>query len=339
MTSSLRLPARLGPLLLFGLLAVLVVSVEHVITHRVEFSQRPLLPVGVAADVLVCLPALFYFLVMRPYRLPLSSLISVLGACLALAFWLIPGPQQQPLRVLRLLPALLEAATIGLAMARARCLVRAYRAAYAHEPRFWPSAQAAVRSLGAVGQLLLTEINLLRYAFLGWWATPETTVRATAFSGHRESGFMALIATAAAVLTVEAACVHLLAQRWHPGLALWLLFLDGYGIVFLIGHAQAVRLRPALLTPSELRIRVGFVWELAAPRAALVAAKVLREAPAAGAGVLTLSKLLFTPPNLLLTFAEPVVVAGPYGIRRTAQHVAVYLDQPRQFIAAAGLAS
>ncbi|MGI4760449.1 MAG: hypothetical protein ACRYF0_07070 [Janthinobacterium lividum] len=339
MTSSLRLPVRSGPLLLFGGLAVLLVSVEHVITQRVEFSQRPLLPVGVAADVLVCLPALFYFLVVRPYRLPLSSLVGVLGACLALATWLIPGPQLRPLRLLHLLPALLEAATLGLAAARARRLVRAYRAAYAHNPHFWPSTQAAVGSLGAVGQLLLTELNLLRYAGLGWWASPEAPPRAVAFSSYRDSGFVALVATAALVLVVEATCVHLLAQRWCPSLAPWLLFIDVYGLVFLLGHAQAVRLRPALLGTDELRIRIGFVWELAVPRAALVAAEVLREAPAAGSGVLGLSKLLFASPNILLTFAEPVVVEGPYGIRRTAQRIAVYLDQPRQFIAATGLLS
>lgn len=338
MTSSLRLPARSGPLLLFGLLAILVVGAEHLITHRIDFGRRPALPVGVAVDMLVVMPALFYFLVVRPYRLPPGSLVGVLGACLALACWLIPGPQQ-PLRVLRLLPALLEAATIGLAAARARRLVRAYRTAYAHEPRFWPSVQAAVRALGAVGQLLLAEINLLRYAALGWWAAPETTADATAFSSHRESGFTALVATAAVVLVVETGCVHLLARRWCPTLAPWLLFLDVYGVVLLVAHMQAVRLRPVLLTPHELLIRVGVVWELAVPRAALLAAEVLPEAPAAGTGVLNLTKPLFTTPNILLTFAEPVAVRGPYTIRRTARRVAVYLDQPRQFIAAAGLQS
>ncbi|MVN75876.1 hypothetical protein GO988_06010 [Hymenobacter sp. HMF4947] len=339
MTSSLRLPGRLGPLLLFGLLAALVVGVEHVIVHRAEFGQYPALPLGVAVDLLVVVPTLFYFSVARPYRLPLSSLVGVGGACLALASWLIPAPQLQSLRVLHLLPPLLEAVTLCLTAAKGRRLVRAYRAAYAHEPHFWPSVRAAVQSLGAVGQLLLTELNLLRYAGLGWWATPETPTHATAFSGHRESGFAALVATATLVLTVETACVHLLAQHWCPSLAPWLLFLDIYGVVLLVAHLHAVRLRPALLTPTELHLRIGFVWELAVPRTELVAARILPEAPAAGSGVLNLAKLLFATPNLLLTFAEPVVVAGPYGMRRTARHVAVYLDQPRQFIAAVGLSS
>jgi hypothetical protein len=336
MTSSLRLPGRLGPLLLFGVLALLMVGAERVITHHAGFGQRPLLPLGVAADMLVVLPALFYWLVVRPYCLPLSSLVAVLGGCLALATWLLPGRALLPLR---LLPALLEVATLALAAARARRLVRAYRAAYAHDPRFGPSAQAALGSLGRAGELLLTEFQMLRYATLGWWAAPEVPAGATAFSGHRESGFLALVATAGLMLLVEATCVHLLAQRWCPGLAPWLLLLDGYGLLFLLGHAQAVRLRPVLLGPDELRLRVGFIWELAVPRASLVAAEVLHEAPAASPGTLGLSKLLFASPNLMLTFAGPVVVRGPYGSRRPARRIAVYLDQPRQFIAAAGLSA
>jgi hypothetical protein len=332
MTSSLRLPARRGPLLLFGLLASLVLGVERIITHRVEFSQHPALPVGVAIDVLVLVPALFYFLVVQPYQLAVSSLLSVVGVCLALAHWLLPAlPSWQ---ILRLLPALLEAATLGLVATKARRLVQAYRAAYAQEPDMWRSLRAAVQSLGPVGPILLTELNLLRYAGLGWWAAPAVPAFATAFSSYRTSGFTALVATAAGVLAVEAACVHLLAQHWCPALAPWLLVLDGYGIILLVAHLHAVRLRPVLLTPDKLLIRIGFAWELAVPRAALAAVSLLPATPAASPAVLNLAKLLCATPNLLLTFAEPVVVAGPYGIRRMAQQVAVYLDQPQQFIAA-----
>jgi hypothetical protein len=335
MTSSSRLPVRLGPALLFGLLVLLVVGIENAITHQAKFSQHPALPIGVTVDLLVFVPALFYFLVVRPYRLPLTSLVGVLGACLALASWLLPAGQRAPLQALRFLPALLEACALGLAALRARRLVRAYRAAYAQEPRFWPSAQAAVRSLGAVGELLLAELNLLRYAGLGWWATIQTEASATAFSSHRESGFLALVSTAIGVMLVEMTCVHLLALHWCPSLAPWLLGIDAYGAVLLVAHAHAVRLRPVLLTATELRIRVGVVWELTVPRASLVAAELLPAAPA-GAGVLNLAKLLFATPNLLLTFAEPVMAVGPYSIRRPAQRVAIYLDQPRQFMAALG---
>ena len=107
----------------------------------------------------------------------------------------------------------------------------------------------------------------------------------------------------------------------------------------LVAHAHAVRLSPALLTADELMVSVGSMWHLAVPRTALVSAELLPDIPISEPETLNLAKLLFTAPNLLLTFAEPVTVAGPYGIRRTVRRVAVYLDEPQPFVAAAGITS
>ena len=327
---------RFRPAVLFAGLLLGIVGIEHVVTTLPAFSQQPLLPVGVTVDLLVVVPALFYFLMVRPYRLAVASLAGVVGACLALAFWLIPVAQQQPLRALGFLPALLELVAIGLLATKARRLVRAYRAAFAREPAWWPSLQAAVRSLGPIGEFMLAEINLLRYAVLGWWAAPELGHQAEAFSNHRESGFVALTVMLGVGLAVETASLHLLARHWSPTLAAWLLPLHAYTLLTLVAHSHAVRLLPVLLTADALTLRVGCMWQVAVPRAAVVAIEPLRDVPAARPATLNLARLLFTTPNLLLTFAEPIELIGPYGIRRTARRVAIYLDQPRQFVAAVG---
>ncbi len=102
----------------------------------------------------------------------------------------------------------------------------------------------------------------------------------------------------------------------------------------LVAHGQAVRLRPILVTADALHLNVGFVWHLEVPLEELVVIEPLRDNPEPAADLLNLTKLLFTPPNLLLTFAQPVTVKGPYGIQRTGRRLAVYLDQPQQFIEA-----
>jgi hypothetical protein len=79
---------------------------------------------------------------------------------------------------------------------------------------------------------------------------------------------------------------------------------------------------------------VGFVWQVEVPLKNLVAIEPLRDFPAPAADLLPLTKLLFTPPNLLLTFAQPVTVLGVYGRQRTARRVALYVDQPQRFIEA-----
>lgn len=333
-------PDRFRPVLWFGALVLLVVFVERVIVAQPVFEQRPALPWGVAFDLLVFVPALFYFMVVRRYQLPLSSVAGAVGACLALAFWLIPVAQQAPLQVVHFLPALLEVLTLAMLVVKGRRLVREYRAARVQEPLFWPSARTAVhRALGAQGVLLVAEIDMLRYALLGWWATPKSRAGATAFSNYRESGFTAFMMMAGVALAVETAVVHLLASHWSLTLAHWLLFADAYAILLLVAHGHAVRLRPTTVTADEVVVRVGFAWTVAVPRATLMAIEPLRGNPASQPETLNLAKLLFTAPNLLLTFAEPVAVTGIYGIRRTARRVAVYLDQPQPFIAAVALPS
>ena len=331
MTSSYSVH-RLGPALWFGALLLLLVGVERVVTTLPVFPLRPALPLGVTLDLLVVMPGLFYLLVVRRYRWPVASVVGACGAGLALGYWLIPAGQQHYLRLAGHALILLEALTLAWAVVHVRRLGRAYRAARRQGADFMDNLAAAFRQvLGRSLPPLVFEISLFRYALLGWWAAPEARAQDAAFSSHRESGFPALAVMGSVALAVETSAVHLLAGHWSPGLALGLLVADGYGLLVWMAHGHAVRLRPTLLTADELVIRVGFFWKIAVPRASVVAAESLREAPAAGAS-LNLAKLLFTTPNLLLTFAEPVEVIGPYGIRRPAQRVTIYLDHPQQFI-------
>jgi hypothetical protein len=328
---------RFRPAIWFGLLLLVVISVERTITTSTLFSQRPVLPYAITFDLLVGIPGLFYWLVVRRYQVPVSSLAGVVGACLALAYWLLPVAQQAPLQALHFLPAILEGITLLLLVAKGRRLVRSYRLAYQQQPHFWPCAQLAVQqTLGPAGVLLVAEVEMLRYALLGWWARPETTPQAKVFSTYRDSGFITFATMVGVALVVETAVMHLLVSLWSAQLAGWLLLLDGYTLVMLLAHGQAVRLRPVLLTADTLQLNVGFVWQLTVPIRELVAVAPLRDHPTPAPDLCNLTKLLFTPPNLLLTFSQPVTVKGPYGIQRTGRRLAVYLDQPQQFIEALG---
>lgn len=331
---------RLRPALWFAGLFLLVVLVEHAITRQPVFRQQPLLPLAVVFDLLVGVPVLFYVLVVRRYQWPLTTVATAVGACLALVHWLIPVAQQPSLSVLKWLPAVLELATLGVLATKGRRLVQAYRALETTEAGFLPRARLVLpQVLGRAGALLVAELDMLYYAVLGWGARPSVAAEDTTFSNHRDSGFGAFVAMLAGVLAIETAGLHLLVHHWSPQAASWLLCLDGYSLLLVIAHGHAVRLNPTLLTAERLTLRVGFVWTVEVPRTAVVGIVRLRDTPPPTAGTLHLTKLLFTTPNLLLTFAAPVVVTGPYGIRRTARRVAIYLDQPQPFMAALGLPS
>ena len=327
----------LRPALWFGAILLLVTYFEHFAIGLPSFSQEPLLPAAVSLDLLLLLPGLFYFMVVRRYQLPLTSVVGAFGGCLALAYWLIPVEQQQYLGAAGQVLGLLEVVLVTWAVVNVRRIGLAYYAARKDSADFMENlGQAFQQVLGRPLALLVSEISIIRYALLGWWGKAETRPEDGIFTSHRESGFTALAAVMCLAMAIETSAVHLLVGLWSHTAANWLLVADIYTLLLLMGHGHAVRLRPSFLTSDELVLRVGFAWKLTVDPSDLVLVETLQDAPEADSGIFNMSKLLLTAPNLLLTFAEPVVVVGPYGIRRSASRVAVYFDQPQQFIAAVG---
>jgi hypothetical protein len=288
----------------------------------------------VTFDLLTVLPLLFYWKILRPYRLPLSSLLGAIGAAITLAYFLIPAPQQQYLAYTRYAGPVLELAAIGLAVVKLRRLRQAYAAATHTERGVIERLEVAFRSvLGHSFSLLVSEMGMLYYALLSWRAKPEIRATDTIFTSHQESAVEALLATVGFLSLIEMGAAHMLLVRWSPLAAGLVLVGHIYGLLFLVGHLRAIRLRPCVVTEEqELLLRVGFMWQLQVPLTALAHVQRLKDAPMLHAEVLNTARLLFTGPNLLLSFTQPVKVSGPYGMRRQVRHVAVYLDHPTDFL-------
>ena len=333
MTATLRLPGRWTPLLLFGLLAGLVVAVEHTVVHRPDFGQHPALPPAVAFDLLVVLPALFYLCVVRRYGLPLSTVAAAFGAGLALSHWLLPAAGLPLLAWAGRLAGVLEVVTVGYLAVRLRRVLRAYRAARQHSADFIENLHTAGQPvLGRLTHAVMTEVALLRYALLGGWARPEVGPAEMPFSTYRNSGFGALLVAFGVLGMLETAAVHLVVGHWHPRLAWLLTGLSGYSLLWLLAHGQAVRRRPVLVSATALVVRVGLGWRVAIARSQVSSLTAITDAPAPAPDLLNAARLLLTPPNLLLTLAAPQVVRGPYGMQRVVSRLAIYVDEPAALV-------
>ncbi len=329
MTSSLRLPARLGPLLLFGALGMLLVGIEYAVVRHPSFGQRPALPPAVAFDLLVVLPGLFYLCLVRPYKLPATTLVAAFGGGLALSHWLLPAAGLPLLAWAGRLAAVGEVATFGYALVRVRRVRRGYQLARLQSADFIDNLLAAGQPvLGILTEAIMTEVAVLRYAVLGPWAPLEAGPADIPFSSHRQSGFAALLATLAGLSVVEMAAAHLVVAHWWPRAAWLLTGLSAYSLLWLLAHGQAVRRRPVLCTATGLVVRVGFMWRIIIPIDNILLISKIADVPAASPGLLNAARLLLTPPNLLLTLATPQRVRGPYGLHRTVRRLAIYVDEP-----------
>jgi hypothetical protein len=329
MTAARSLPARLGPLALFSLLATLLVSIEHAVVGRADFGQQPALPAAVAADLLLVLPALFYVCVVRQYKLPMGTLAAAFGGGLALSYWLLPAENIPFTEWTGPLGIGLEVLVVSYAALRLRHLARGYRLARGHSVDFIDNLYAAAQPvLGRLTGGLVTELILLRYALLSWRARPEVRPDEQAFTCYQQSGLTALLAVAGLLGLVEAAAAHLVVALWYPRAAWVLTALSLYTLLLLLAQGQAVRLRPVTVSTQLLMIRAGLGWRAAIRRAHILTVEKIEEVPAAAPDLLNTARQLLTTPNLLLTLTEPQLVQGPYGMRRTVRRLAIYVDSP-----------
>ncbi len=321
---------RLRPAGWFAVLALAAVGVEWLVIQQADFETHAALPAAVTFDLLVGLPLLFYWLVVRPYRLPRALLLGAFAGAVAVGYWLIPAPQQRYLEWARHGLVAAEALAVGLAVLNLRRLRRAFRQVRPVVPGYLEALAEAFktvfgRPLGAMS----SEVGMLYYALLSWGAPIEARPTDTVFSNYHESAVTALLVTLGLLSVVEMGAVHLLLMQWQPTAAWVVLGLHLYGLLALLAHIRAVRLRPTLLTAhGDLLVRVGFWWNVLVPRTAIAEIQALNDAPARATGVLNVAASLLTPPNLLLVLQESLVAQGPYGRRRPVRQLALYLDQP-----------
>ena len=326
--------ARSWPALLFGLLALLLVAVEWQLTRLPQFYQRPALPAAVSADLLLGLPLLFYFVVARRYRLSPLTLGVAFGAAVAVAGWVLPAGQQQYVGWGKTALLLAEPLALLVGLWHLRRLVRAYHHGRQQgETDFLTNLENSFQTVfGRPLRPVVGELAVLRYAL--WFGRPATAERATApFTAYRQSAFRATMGALLLASGVEMLVAHLLLVRWSAAAAGVALALSLYSVLFVLGHLRAVVLRPTVVTADgRLRLRVGFVWQVDLPLAAIVDAYQLPTAATLRPETLNLAKLLLTEPNVLLVLQRPVLVRGLYGLTRERQRLAVYVDEPAAFL-------
>jgi hypothetical protein len=315
--------------------AIYAIALTLVRTRPLD-SHGGLLARAITADLLVTVPALWWLLMVRGRGLRLRSLAPVVLASFAGAALVLPQPWRGELLHLRALAAPAELALMGgLAWVAVRA-VRAPRGAGPADPGELPEriAEAARRALGFPGlaDLVATEAAMVVYAFAGWRMRARED--AAAFTVHREAGWSAVALGLALAMLAEAFPVHVLASRASPALAWTLTGATLFGLLWLAGDAQALRLRPVRLEPDALLVRIGLRRWARVPYSSIVTVAALRGdvPPRRSPGYLRAT--VFGDPTVLLELRDPVIARGLYGITRRVTRVGLAPDQRSRFLAA-----
>ena len=119
---------------------------------------------------------------------------------------------------------------------------------------------------GYAARAVAFEIAIIYYAFSGW------RKRAPAgFTVHQRSGWSTVIGVFIFLIAVESIGAHLVVQMWSVKAAWIVTTLDLYGILWLLGDFQALRLRPTRIENDTLVLNYGLRWRAEIPLSAIAA--------------------------------------------------------------------
>lgn len=294
------------------------------------YAARPgVVAPAVAADLVLGLPLLGYLFLVRTGRVDGLALapLAVLGMVLS-AWWIPQGHLGGT--GLALLPVVaLETVVAATLFVRGRAVLRAYRAEASRHPYRRDAVRAAVAEvLGRrLAAALLGEVEALVYALTGW-RRPRVAARGVAFPGHTRRGYPAVLGALLLAVAAETVVLHLVVAR-ASSVAAWVLTgLSIYSAVWLLGDLFAGRHNPTLLTDGTLHLRTGLRWRVDVP---LPRIRAVHTAPPDGGSV---DFIFLGPPDLWIECDEPVVVEGPFGLRRRSRHLGIGVDDPAALRAA-----
>ena len=292
--------------------------------HSQAFALRPdLISGAVTFDFTVSVPFLYWWFMVRKARWPALSILPVLVLCLLIASLLLPAEHRQPLRLAQYLVVFAELAALAAVTAKAVGATRAYRSRVQagggdDDPvellRF--SLRQAL-PVERVADVVADELALLYYALFSWRRRVTPRADEVAFSYHRESGYGSLLLTFTFVAAMELVGAHFLVSAWWGHRAAWVLTgLSLYGLVWLLGFYQAVRLRPVTVGSDSLRVRVGLRWSVRVPFDQIEAVLQPAADQAHQRGGDYLRAVALGEPQFILRLREPLTAHGLYGTSR-----------------------
>lgn len=324
---------------LFAVLVLVAYLAAALIARSAPFATSPTLPYVVSLDLTAGVVVVGWVLLVRMAHAPRVTLAPLFLISIAIASLVLPPDRRGLLGEIGLVAQMIELAVLAFGgWMLVRVIRRAARPAGGPDRDLLMSLHDAIAvELGPrVAGVLATELALVAYAVGGWFRRPTLVGGARSFTYLR--AWTPLLAGLIVLLAVETLGVHLLVSLASPTIAWALSAVSSYGVLWLIGDAQAARHRPILVDSERLLVRVGLRWTVGIPRAAILEVRPARSADS-GATRKPLIASLDGNPNVRLSLAAPVVARGPLGITRSATEIMVGVDDPDAFISALNVGS
>jgi hypothetical protein len=228
---------------------------------------------------------------------------------------------------------LIEVLILGVVVWKARRIYQHYRHSRNQSIYFIDALEASIRPIFGnhlFVKLLTIEFALIFLAFFGWFMRYKTVdSQANIFTYHRKSLYPMVFLVFLLLMILETVGLHLLIQHWSPLVAWILTIISIYGLFWMIGEFNALRLLPIVLTGEKLYLRSGLRWSASLHLTDIVDIQRPKRTNAKSPDYLSFARA--GDPHLVLVLKQPTRVSGLFGSQRQVSRIGLFLDDVGAF--------
>lgn len=333
-------------ILLYAILTSLILLSNYMIYRTSMFGPVPEgAVIGSLLDLLIILPLLTYFMIIRK-RYSLKYLGIVIFAAFAAAYFIVP---QQHLSEYSFLPYLLivsEGAFLLLELyiaytviTRLPKLLKEYKSLSKQNSFFLFNVKNAVEKHLPGNKTVLvfiTEFSLFHYALFSWKKKIHIQ-GGQAFTYHKKTSINAVYIMLIHAIAIESIGLHYFLHNWNAIVSYILLFLNVYGILFFIAEIQATRLTPYLLTDNHLLLQTGFSKSMHLPLSQIKELKYYEGPEKFSRKEMDdlydarVADFIVEKPTFEILLHEPQEMHMMYGMKRNVNRIVLNVDEPAAF--------
>ncbi|MEH7074298.1 hypothetical protein [Neobacillus drentensis] len=330
----------------FSLLLALVIS-SNLLIYRLE-SLGPLptgMVIGSLFDFIVTIPLLVYFFIIRK-RYSLKYILPIMIAGYGAAVLIIPhGLLSAYSFVKYILFAgeaaffLLEIYVVVKLFIKIPAIIKSYRKNYSEIPTFpYRMKQAWDQHLkpSRAQEFFFSDVTMFYYSLFSWrkkpWPSDDWR-----YSFHKKTGAITLYIMLIHAVVLESLGFHFLLHSWSELVAIIVLILNVYTLLFFLGEIQAIRHCPIMITDKYLYLQVGIMKQLIVPIEKIKSIHVyngpdkLTKEETKDIFDATLSDFFKEKPQFEVELDHAVEARFMYGFKRRVNKVHLRIDEPQRF--------
>ena len=288
---------------------------------------------AITIDLLLTLP-LVYFLIIRKTSVPKTTIVPVLVIGVVTATFILPKDQQGLLDFAKtwLLP-FVEIFVVSYVIITVRKSIKAFKAHKTNTFDFYANIKVALRNIvpAKVVPFAAMEISAFYYAFINW---RRPKLSSTEFSYHKESGTRAILIVLLFLIALETFVFHILLVRWSVIFAWILTGISIYSGFQILGILKSLNQRPIIINSNKVILKYGIIGDAEINLSNIENITPQKKEVTKESGIVSFSPLGdLEGHNVLITLKHPITIHGFYGIKKEAQTLALFVDQPSEFIA------